>query len=358
MAKNSYEIDYNDKKFTEVENDKNAALKESEKMYDGMINSSDKYYDKQISAAEKWGDTQATLQQEQTDFAIEQINQQKDQAHKDYIKEQSGAYVDWQKQSNDYGTNAEKMAESGLAHSGYSESSQVSMYNTYQNRVAMARETYNKAILNYDNAIKEARLQNNAKLAEIAYQTLQTTLELSLQGFQYKNTLVLDKANKKLEIDNMYYGRYQDVLAQLNTEKSLAEQIRQFNESLAEDRRQFDLNLSLKNSNGSGYSNNNGLYGGDPLKVKGGKNPDDGPEGGKKPEPSRPKLSISSIENLGYGDIDADVLAELIALGKVTTKEENGIITFKNVGGKPTKLEVTLVRNRDYDGLKKLSWMK
>ena len=128
---------------------------------------SDKYFQEQISATEKWGAEQKKNQQAQTDFAIEKIEQQKDQTQKDYTKEQSGAYVDWQKQSNQYGAEAEKMASSGLQNTGYSESSQVSMYNTYQNRVATAREVFSQAVLAYDNNIKEARLQNNAVLAEI-----------------------------------------------------------------------------------------------------------------------------------------------------------------------------------------------
>ena len=237
-----YTIDYNDKRFTDVDDDRNQAIADLDNVYGGMIGQTDKYYNDQINAIKDWGDTQAQIQQQQTDFTIDQINQQKDQAKKDYIKEQSGAYVDWQKQSNQYGANAEKMASAGLTNTGYSESSQVSMYNTYQNRVATAREVFNQAVLNYNNSIKEAQLQNSAALAEIAFQTLQQTLELSLQGFQYKNQLLLDQANKKLEIDNIYWNRYQDVLQQINTENALAEDIRQYNETMKWNTEQAELN--------------------------------------------------------------------------------------------------------------------
>lgn len=243
----NYDINYDDQRFAQVESDKNAALSELEKTYSGMIGESDNYYQAQIDASKQWADTQGKLQQENTDHAINKIEQQKDQAQKDYTREQSGAYVDWQKQSNQYGANAEQMASNGMTGTGFSESSQVSMYNTYQNRVATAREAYARAVLNYDNAIKDAQLQNSAALAEIAYQALQQQLELSLQGFQYKNSLVLDQANKKLDIENQYYNRYQNVLAQINQEHALAEQIRQFNESqaykekqLTEEQRQFN----------------------------------------------------------------------------------------------------------------------
>lgn len=240
---NNYEVNYDDQRFTQVETDKNAALSELENTYSGMIGESDKYYQAQIDASKQWADKQSQIQQDNTDFAIEQVEQQKDQAHKDYLKEQSGAYVDWRKQSNEYGAESEKMASAGLANTGFSESSQVSMYNTYQNRVATARDSYNRAVLNYDNAIKDARLQNNAALAEIAYTALQQQLELSLQGFQYKNNLILEQANKKLEVDQMYYNRYQDVLKQINTENAMAEQIRQFNAEYNEKVRQFNIEI-------------------------------------------------------------------------------------------------------------------
>ena len=226
-------VNYNDERFQEVKAEEANAKAEYGKLVDGMVSNSDKYYDALIDNSKDWAETQSQLQQEKTDFAIEEIEQQKEQTKKDYTKEQSGAYVDWQKQSNDYGVNAEQQASLGMSNTGYSESSQVQMYTAYQNRIATARESYNRAILNYNNAITEARLQNNSILAEIAYTALQQQLELSLQGFQYKNELLLKKADKMLDIDQMYHQRYQDVLSQINTETALAEQIRQFNTSLA-----------------------------------------------------------------------------------------------------------------------------
>ena len=129
---NNYEVNYEDARFGSVEADKNQASQELEQTYAGMIDDSDSFYQAQIDESKRWAEEQSQIQQEQTDFAIEQIEQQKDQAHKDYIKEQSGAYVDWRKQSNQYGTEAEKMASAGLENTGYSESSQVSMYNNGQ----------------------------------------------------------------------------------------------------------------------------------------------------------------------------------------------------------------------------------
>ena len=234
-------INYNDSRFTDVTKQKKTALNEVNSMYNNMISGSDKFYQDQINATQQYADTQTNLQQQQTDLAVEQINQQKDYQKQDYTKEQKASYVDYQKQSNTYGANAEAMASRGLTGTGYAESSLVGMYNAYQNRVATARETYNRAIVEYDNQIKEAKLQNDSTLAEIAYNALQKKLELSLNGFQYKNTLLQQQLASKNEVEDRYYSRWQDVVGQINTENSLAEQKRQFNEQMALNKQQLDL---------------------------------------------------------------------------------------------------------------------
>lgn len=320
----SYDINYDDQRFKDVEADKKEAISETEKLYSGMIDESDQYYQAQINASKEWEKKQTEIQNEQTDFAIEKIEQEKAQTKKDYLKEQSGAYVDWQKQSNEYGAKSEQKAAQGMTNTGYSESSRVSMYNTYQNRVATARESYNTAVLNYNNAIKEARLQNNAALAEIAKQALEEQLKLSLEGFQYKNTLLLEKADKKTELENEYYARYQDVLAQINQENALAEEVRQYNESLALEREQFEwqkaqaeaakASSSGGGGGGGGGSSSNSNSGGS---IK--KNSSSGSLSSinKSSSVDLPKETAQSILNLG-GPYNADYVAQQVSSGKVT----------------------------------------
>ena len=226
-------IDYNDQRFKQVESEKQSALDNANNTYNTMINNSDKYYQEQIQASKDYATKQQEIQQANTDFAIEKIEQQKEQTEKDYTKEQKGAYADYQKQTNDYGVNAEQMASSGLSNSGYSESSKVSMYNTYQNRVAIARDSFDRSILNYNNGIKDAQLQNNSALAEIAYNALQKQLELGLQGFQYKNSLLESQLNTQQTIENTYQNKWQAVLDQMNKDREFQESVRQYNESLA-----------------------------------------------------------------------------------------------------------------------------
>ena len=227
-----FTVDYNDERFNKVETEKNNAITETKNTYDQMINNSDSHYQDLINASKDYANKQTELQNAQTNLTVEEINQQKEKAEKNYIKEQKGAYADYQKSTNSYGVNAENLASSGLNKTGYSETTRTNAYNTYQNRYMSARETYNDAILNYDNAIKEARLANNSTLAEIAYNALKEQLELSLEGFQYKNTLIQTKLDAINTQEDRYYTRYQDVLNQINTENQLRAEQEQFEKQL------------------------------------------------------------------------------------------------------------------------------
>lgn len=212
---------YNDPRIQQVENAEKNALNENAAHFNSMIADADNLYDSLIQGSEEWKDKQTEIQNEQHALTLEQINQQREQAEKDYTKEQSGAYVDWQKQSGKYGANAEAMAMQGMTNTGYSESSQVSMYNAYQNRVATAREAYGRAVLNYDNAIKEATLQNNSVLAQIAYEAFIEQTQLALDGLQYKNSIIQNKFDNEMTIKSFYSDEYQKVLDQLKEDEDL-----------------------------------------------------------------------------------------------------------------------------------------
>lgn len=225
-----YEINYNDDRFKKVESEKQSTLNNANNMYNQMINGTDKVYQDLVDATKDYAQTQSDLQQQRTDFAIEKIEQEKEKSERDYLKEQKGSYADYQKAIDQYGINAEANASQGLKNSGYSETSRIAAFQTYQNRYATARQSYNDALLNYNNSIKEAQLANSSALAEIAFNAMKTQLETTIQGFQYKNTLLQGQLQTQMEIDNNYYNRWSDVLQQMNTENALKEQIRQYNE--------------------------------------------------------------------------------------------------------------------------------
>lgn len=233
-----YSVNYEDERFQEVKSEQAQKESQTNQIYDNILSNSDKNYQDQINATKEYEKTQSELQQAQTDFAIEQVEQQKEQAQKDYRKEQKGAYVDYMKQTK---SNAQNMANSGLSNTGYSESSIVSMYNTYQNRVGTAKESLNQSILNYNNSIQQAILANNEKLAEIAYNSLQTQNQLNQQAFEYKNTMLLQKEQSLQQINDTYYARYQDVLAQINTEIDLQMELDRIDREYEQWLKEFNL---------------------------------------------------------------------------------------------------------------------
>lgn len=249
MATPNYDIDLEkNPELQSVRTEENKAIDQNAATYDNMVKQTDSFYNAQIAGVNQWENTQKKLQNEQTDFTIDKIEQQKEHTRKDYIKEQSGAYTDWQKQSNQYGANAEQKAAGGMQNTGYSESSQVAMYNQYQARIVAAREVYSRAVLDYDNAIKEAQLQNSAALAQIAYESLQKRLELSLQGFQYKNQLISEKADREMQIKTLYQNKWATVLTEIMEENKLEESARQHSETLAESIRHNKATEALEQS--------------------------------------------------------------------------------------------------------------
>jgi hypothetical protein len=253
----------------------------SDRAYDDRINGLETEKQGMLNQIEKNKANQEKIQNEQTDFAIKKIEQQKDQAHKDYLKEQRGAYSDYQKQIDPYGVNAEQMASMGMQNTGYSESSKVAMYNAYQNRVMVARESYDKAVLNYDNSIMEAKLQNSSLLAEIASQALAQSLEITLNFAARADTLFTQKMAAQREIRNEYITRWKTLLDQMNTEAARAEQKRQFNEEMAFKQAQFNyqkekdaaslggiVNTTKTSDSSSDNSSNESSSGGDVQTTK------------------------------------------------------------------------------------------
>jgi hypothetical protein len=112
------------------------------------------------------------------------------------------------------------MAASGLANTGYSESSQVSMYNAYQNRVAVARESFQRTCDNFANQIANAKIQNNAALAEIAYQAMEKAAEYDLQAFLHKDQLLSELFDREMQIRQYTSDKYLKVYDQLEAAES------------------------------------------------------------------------------------------------------------------------------------------
>lgn len=225
-----YDINYDDDRFKQVEQQKQNAITEAENTYNGMIAENDRVYQEQKDLVNSQAQQQQDLQQQQHDLAMEQLALGQQKQEKAFEKEQRAAYVDYQKQSEN---NHIQNIYNHLNRTGYDSSSDRAIYSAYQSRLDSAFQTISEARTNYDIAKKDAVLQNSSALLKIAQEAAQKSLELTLQQFQYKNTLITELFNQKQTLESEYYGRYQDVLSQINTENELAEKIRQYNEQMA-----------------------------------------------------------------------------------------------------------------------------
>ena len=226
-------VNYDDERFTNLEVEKQNELNKYNQTYDNLIAERDKFTEQQQNYVDNWVNTQNQIANNNLQHQIDLYNQQKEQVEKDYQKEASASYSDYLKEVDRYGVSRENVVANGLSNSGYAESSKVDMYNTYQNRIATARSSLNSALLDFNNAIKEAQLSNNATIAQNALTALQQKLDIALEGFNYKDTATQNKLNWEYNINNNYYNRYQDVEDQINYENQQAEAIRQYNEQMA-----------------------------------------------------------------------------------------------------------------------------
>lgn len=321
---------------TQGEADVNA----SNTMYDGMIADNNAMKDQTLEMIETNKASQEAIANANTEFAIDKIEQQKNQTKSDYLKEQSGAYGDWQKQSNTYGANAEAMASNGLTNTGYSESSQVAMYVAYQNRVAVARESYQRAVLDYDNQMTEARLKNNSLLAEIAAQALEKRMEAIITFTQQGNALLTQKADAAYKIKQTAHSNYMDVLAQIEAQRQFEEEMSYKNASLAEQQRQFNEEMAYKNATFNWQKEQANKTSGS---YSGGKGSDNSSSGsyssGNNSSSSNNSNELTvdeaSIFALGYGPISEEFLYELVMKGEVIQYVEDGKLKFR----KPTNTE-------------------
>lgn len=339
MAEPNYDIDEKAIK-SEVDAEKDAAIKESDAAYDSIIATNKETENSLLADIEANRKQQEEIANKNTEFAIEEINQNKENTRKDYLKEQSGAYKDYQKQIDPYGVNAEKIAAMGLSNTGYSESAKVSMYNQYQARVATARESYVRAVQNYDNAITQARLQNSSVLAEIAAEALAKACEISMTFVAQNTSLLTEKVRQRTEIDNNYYNRYLAVLDQINKENAIAEEVRQHNEQMAYNWAQFNYQKEQdakaaakigKSSGSSGGSSSSGKKSSGLASIN--KNAINSVVSKAKEyiEKNQPTPDMKSITALGYGPISASRLNELIESGIVKEYVENGKLKYKKV---------------------------
>lgn len=148
-----------------------------------------------------------------TQQALANIERQRDYAQQDFNKEARGAYQDYQKLVNPYGVQAENIFSNGLGNSGYSETSKLNAYNTYQNRYATARESTDRLMEDFNNQMTEAQLEGNREKAQVALNKLQTQMSNLWQQMNFDSDLAGKKVNYNQWLDEFNYQKQQDEIA-------------------------------------------------------------------------------------------------------------------------------------------------
>ena len=147
----------------------------------------DRWSNEQKTLLQQQQEKQADLNNQQTQLTVDELSRQKDKIDTDTTKTTRGLYTDYQKQANQYGVNAERQASAGLANSGYSETSQINLYNSYQKNVTETLNNARQLKADFDFQIAQARKQGNITQAQTALQLLQQQMQLLTQEYEMRN---------------------------------------------------------------------------------------------------------------------------------------------------------------------------
>lgn len=229
-----------DERLSVINQQKQEAINQSNNMYEGLLSDNQNIYNQQLDYANQYEQTQNNALDQQLAYQEDIINQQKQEAQQIKETEERKALNDYTSFVNPYGYQAEQFASQGLANSGVSETAKLGGFNTYQNRLATANKAMQDAFTEYDNAINEARLNNDVQKAQNALTKLQMQLEYAQNYYSNKSTISQNQLSNNQALDSDYYNRYQTEYNNIQAEKEREEAIRQFNEQLALQQQQFE----------------------------------------------------------------------------------------------------------------------
>ena len=159
---------------------------------------------------------QADLINQQTQIQTDELNHEKEKIDKDVNKTTSGLYTNWQKQANQYGVQAEQLAQQGLSNSGYSETTKTALYNTYQKNVTDTLNNARDLKSDYDFKIAQARQQGSVQQAQAAVDLYAQKLQLLTQNYELRQNR-----------EQYLYQKERDKISDNQWQKTFDEQVRQ-----------------------------------------------------------------------------------------------------------------------------------
>ena len=148
---------------------------------------------------------QNELINQQTQIQTDELNREKEKIDKDVDKTNQSLYSNWQKQTNQYGVQAEQLAQQGLANSGYAETTKTALYNTYQKNVTDTLNNARDLKSDYDFKIAQARQQGSVQQAQAAVDLYAQRLQLLTQNYELdkiENNICIKKNVTKYLIIN------------------------------------------------------------------------------------------------------------------------------------------------------------
>ncbi len=176
---------------------------------------------------------QQEITNQQTQMNIDELNRNKEEIDKDVTKTNKALYTEYQKNKNPYGANAEQLYTQGLGNSGYAETTQTNLYNTYQKNITDTLNNARELKSNFDNEISRARQTGDITLAQNALEIYKQKMQLLSQEYELRNNR-----------EQYLYQKEQDALAQENW---LQEFNRQKNRDKVSDK-QFDKTFNYQKS--------------------------------------------------------------------------------------------------------------
>ena len=177
-------------------------------------------------------------QQEQKGNEIINLGVQKQQSLVDKQKadydreaEKTGRqlYSDYRKASNPYGATAEQLASQGLNKSGYAESTQTQLYNTYQKNATTLMVETQKLKAEADFQMNQAFLDADIQKAQNAIQIYQQKAQLALQEYEMKFSRDQWEWQKQQAILDRQYQASRDAISDQRWQKEFELSLRKAN---------------------------------------------------------------------------------------------------------------------------------
>ena len=235
-----------DERLAQIEKAKLDAINQSNNTYDQMHQDNQNMLDQNTNYAEEYEKTQNENLDKQLEFYKQNIDKQKEQAQKNYETESLRAENDYIAYNNPYGYQAETFAAKGQLGSGLTRTAQIGSYNAYQNRLATANKAMNDAFTQYDLDMNEAIINNDVQKAQNALDKLKMILGFQENFYDTKNQINQNQMSNNQNLNSDYYGRYMDMVNQINSEKEREEAIRQFEAQMAYKKKQDALAMAYQ----------------------------------------------------------------------------------------------------------------